>query len=223
MEPQRKGMAVGSGGFQACPNFWHVVLFEDAGQLSKALGVILKAKAHLLPSVRSSACTLFLATSRPSTGTGVNDQWISRWSSFLVSFRFLYFGYWPLFARIWLFEDVRHWRHACMRAFLLDRFCAGYDSASQAGGGTEEPIYSQALLLEPRHGLPPPLPQIALRFAAQINLEGQEKIQATALRAVLGRRTAAWLQKESPDTRSVSGDLNRSQLTASAQPWPLLS
>jgi hypothetical protein len=65
--------------------------------------------------------------------------------------------------------------------FLLDRFCAGYDSASQAGGGTEEPIYSQALLLEPRHGLPPPLPQIALRFAAQINLEGQKKIQATAL------------------------------------------
>ena len=65
--------------------------------------------------------------------------------------------------------------------FLLDRFCAGYDSASQAGGGTEEPIYSQALLLEPRHGLPPPPPQIALRFAAQINLEGQQKIQATAL------------------------------------------
>jgi len=68
--------------------------------------------------------------------------------------------------------------------FLLDRFCAGYDSASQAGGGTEEPIYSQALLLEPRHGLPPPPPQIALRFAAQINLEGQQKIQATALCAV---------------------------------------
>src|SRR5437867_7674812 len=46
MEPQRKGMAVGSGGFQACPNLWNVVLFEDAGQLSKALGIILKAKAH---------------------------------------------------------------------------------------------------------------------------------------------------------------------------------
>ena len=52
-----------------------------------------------------------------------------------------------------------------MRA-LLEKFCAGYDLASQAGGGTEEPIYSQALLLEPRHGLPPPPPQIALRFAA---------------------------------------------------------
>src|SRR5437016_13372740 len=73
----------------------------------------------------------------------------------------------------------------CLYArFFLDRFCAGYDSASQAGGGTEEPIYSQALVLEPRHGLPPPPPQIASRFAAQINLEGQEKIQATALRAV---------------------------------------
>src|SRR5213596_63650 len=46
MEPQRNGMAVGSGGFQACPNLWNVVLFEDAGQLSKALGIILKAKAH---------------------------------------------------------------------------------------------------------------------------------------------------------------------------------
>jgi hypothetical protein len=66
-------------------------------------------------------------------------------------------------------------------ALLLDEFCAGYDSASQAGGGTQEPIYSsQALLLEPRHGLPPPPPQIALRFAAQINLEGRQKIQATA-------------------------------------------
>src|SRR5438309_11035653 len=70
----------------------------------------------------------------------------------------------------------------CLYArFFFDRFCAGYDSASQAGGGTEEPIYSQALVLEPRHGLPPPPPQIASRFAAQINLEGQEKIQATAL------------------------------------------
>ena len=75
----------------------------------------------------------------------------------------------------------------CLYArFFLDRFCAGYDSASQAGGGTEEPIYSQALLLEPRHGLPPPLPQIASRFAAQINLEGYAKIQATALWAVGG-------------------------------------
>src|SRR5207247_6141508 len=64
--------------------------------------------------------------------------------------------------------------------FFLNRFCAGYDSASQAGGGTEEPIYSQALLLEPRHGLPPPPPQIALRFAAQIILEERAKIQDTS-------------------------------------------
>src|SRR5438067_12473265 len=76
----------------------------------------------------------------------------------------------------------------CLYArFFLDRFCAGYDSASQAGGGTEEPIYSQALLLEPRHGLPPPPPQIASRFAAQINSEEKEKIQATALCAVSRR------------------------------------
>ena len=70
MEPQRKGMAVGSGGFQACPNLWHVVLFEDAGQLSKALGIVSKAKSHCCcrRAVRSSACTLFLATSKPSTG-----------------------------------------------------------------------------------------------------------------------------------------------------------
>src|SRR5438105_3433718 len=99
IEPQCQRLAVRSAGFQACPNLWHVVLFEDA-------------------------------------------------------------------------------------SFFFDRFCAGYDSASQAGGGTEEPIYSQALVLEPRHGLPPPPPQIASRFAAQINLEGQEKIQATALCAV---------------------------------------
>src|SRR5947208_6279314 len=90
----------------------------------------------------------------------------------------------------------------CLYArFFLDRFCAGYDSASQAGGGTEEPIYSQALLLEPRHGLPPPPPQIASRFAAQINSEGKEKIQATALCAVhdtelriCKRSTGVWLQ-----------------------------
>src|SRR6266702_7394930 len=90
----------------------------------------------------------------------------------------------------------------CLYArFFFDRFCAGYDSASQAGGGTEEPIYSQALVLDPRHGLPPPPPQIASRFAAQINLEGQEKIQATALRAVCPAASkngnappGAWLQ-----------------------------
>src|SRR6266487_1527958 len=50
MEPQRKRMAVGSGGFQACPNLWHVVLPEGPGQLSKAFGVVSKAKAHPLAS-----------------------------------------------------------------------------------------------------------------------------------------------------------------------------
>src|SRR5947208_16057463 len=77
----------------------------------------------------------------------------------------------------------------CLYArFFLNRFCAGYDSASQAGGGREEPIYSQALLLEPRHGLTPPPPQIASPFAASITLETHEKIQATAVWAVfLGR------------------------------------
>jgi len=63
--------------------------------------------------------------------------------------------------------------------------------------------YSQALLLEPRHGLPPPLPQIALRFAAQIILEERAKIQATALRAVsrfnkpsAEPATGRWLQQD---------------------------
>ena len=116
------------------------------------------------------------------------NQWISRWSSFFP-FVFWCFGYWPLFARIWLFENNPALETSLYARFLLDRFCAGYDSASQAGGGTEEPIYSQALLLEPRHGLPPPPPQIALRFAAQINLEGQQTIQATALWAVCPRLT----------------------------------
>jgi hypothetical protein len=58
-------------------------------------------------------------------------------------------------------------------------------------------------LLEPRHGLPPPLPQIALRFAAQIILEERAKIQATALRAVsrfnkpsAEPATGRWLQQD---------------------------
>src|ERR1700740_2514473 len=53
----------------------------------------------------------------------------------------------------------------------------------KAGGGAEEPIYNQAFSrkLEPRHGLPPPRPQIAARSAAQINSEQRDKIQATAL------------------------------------------
>src|SRR5438034_9363589 len=102
---------------------------------------------------------------------------------FIFSFRFLVF--WLLAA---LCSHLAFREHpaleTCLYArFLLDRFCAGYDSASQAGGGTEEPIYSQAFLLEPRHGHPPPPPQIALRFAAQIILEERAKIQAAALRA----------------------------------------
>ena len=110
------------------------------------------------------------------------DKQIEFIFDFLSIFKLLVYR--PLSARIWLFRG-RPALETCLYArFLLDRFCAGYDSASQAGGGTEEPIYSQALLLEPRHGLPPPPPQIASRFAAQINSEGKEKIQATALCAV---------------------------------------
>src|SRR5207245_4759268 len=49
MEPQRKGMTVGSGGFQARPNFWRTLLFYHAGQLSKALRVIHKSNgSHIL-------------------------------------------------------------------------------------------------------------------------------------------------------------------------------
>src|SRR5436309_8912502 len=110
---------------------------------------------------------------------------------FIFSFRFLVF--WLLAA---LCSHLAFREHpaleTCLYArFLLDRFCAGYDSASQAGGETEEPIYSQALLLEPRHGLPPPPPQIALRFAAQIILEERAKIQATALCRRAGRSNTA--------------------------------
>src|SRR5216117_3747319 len=94
---------------------------------------------------------------------------------FIFSFRFLVF--WLLAA---LCSHLAFRGHpaleTCLYArFFLDRFCAGYDSASQAGGGTEEPIYSQSLLLEPRHGLPPPLPQIASPFAAQINFRGKRE------------------------------------------------
>src|SRR5207249_273643 len=116
MEPQRKRMAVGSGGFQACPNLWHVVLPEGPGQLSKAFGVVSKAKAHPLASC-----------SQLGLHAGFGDV------------------------------EAKH---------------------RQRDGGAN---LRQALLLEPRHGLPPPPPQIASRFAAQINSEGKEKIQATAL------------------------------------------
>ena len=67
----------------------------------------------------------------------------------------LYFGLLAALELAWSAFRGRPALETCLYArFLLDRFCAGYDSASQAGGGTEEPIYSQALLLEPRHGLP---------------------------------------------------------------------
>ena len=48
MEPQRKSMAVGSGGFQARSNLCQVALFEDASQLSKAFGIVSKAKAYFV-------------------------------------------------------------------------------------------------------------------------------------------------------------------------------
>src|SRR6266480_5108203 len=125
-------------------------------------------------------------------------------SSYFVPFQFLdFFGYWPLFCSHLALGEHPALETCLYARFLLDRFCAGYDSASQAGGGTEEPIYSQALVLEPRHGLPPPPPQIASRFAAQINLEGCAKIQATALwavyrsaqnRAAVGPAIGRWLQ-----------------------------
>src|SRR5213595_2986470 len=122
---------------------------------------------------------------------------------FIFSFRFLVFWLLVALCSHLAFREQPALETSLYARFLLDRFCAGYDSASQAGGGTEEPIYSQALLLEPRHGLPPPPPQIASRFAAQINLEGQKKIQATALcavrdaniRARAKRPTEAWLQR----------------------------
>ena len=45
---RRKSMAVGSSGFQARPNLCQVALFEDASQLSKASGIVSKAKSHLV-------------------------------------------------------------------------------------------------------------------------------------------------------------------------------
>ena len=100
---------------------------------------------------------------------------------FIFSFRFLVFWLLAALCSHLAFREHPALETSLYARFLLDRFCAGYDSASQAGGGTEEPIYSQALVLEPRHGLPPPPPQIALRFAAQIILEERAKIQATGL------------------------------------------
>ena len=107
---------------------------------------------------------------------------------FIFSFRFLVFWLLAALCSHLAFREHPALETSLYARFLLDRFCARYDSASQAGGGTEEPIYSQALLLEPRHGLPPPPPQIALRFAAQIILEERAKIQATVLRPVRNLR-----------------------------------
>src|SRR6266496_2233101 len=111
MEPQRKRMAVGSGGFQACPNFWHVVLPEGPGQLSKAFGVVSKAKAHPLASC--SQLGLHAGFGDVEAKHRQRDSDIISGVHFLFSFRFFILVYWPL----WLFEDTRHWRHACMRAF----------------------------------------------------------------------------------------------------------
>ena len=64
------------------------MLFEDAGQLSKALGIILKAKAHCFAVGCSQlGLTLFLATSKPSTGSESVDKQME----FIFSFRFLVF------------------------------------------------------------------------------------------------------------------------------------
>src|SRR5205809_6437905 len=147
---------------------------------AKPLRLLSKPRRTLLRELRNSACTLALATSRPSTGSAAASESVE----FIVLFSFPIFRFGSLAA--WELALVGFRGHpaleTCLYArFFLDRFCAGYDSTSQAGGGTEEPIYSQALALEPRHGLPPPLPQIASPLAAQINLEGKEKIQATAL------------------------------------------
>ena len=98
-----------------------------------------------------------------------------------------------------------------MRAFCWIDFALDTIRLHKPEVGTEEPIYSQALLLEPRHGLPPPPPQIALRFAAQIKLEGQKKIQATALRAVRTwldnsqdqTATGPWLQRSKPQPLKI--------------------
>jgi hypothetical protein len=48
MEPQCQRTAVGSAGFQACPNLCHFALFKKAGQLSKTFDVVSKAKAHFV-------------------------------------------------------------------------------------------------------------------------------------------------------------------------------
>ena len=60
-----------------------------------------------------------------------------------------------------------------MRAFCWIDFALDTIRLPQAGGGTEEPIYSQALLLEPGHGLPPP--PASNRFA----IRGSNKFRGT--------------------------------------------
>src|SRR5437763_11388284 len=88
MKPQRKGMAVGSGGFQACPNLWNVVFFEHAGQLSRALGHYSQSQSALFCRRLFAVRLARFSWRRPSPAQGVN-QWISRWSSF---FPFVFFG-----------------------------------------------------------------------------------------------------------------------------------
>src|SRR5262249_59294828 len=60
MEPQCQRMAVGSGGFQACPNFRRVVLLKEAGQLSKAFGVVSKAETHFVAAFSQLGLHAFL-------------------------------------------------------------------------------------------------------------------------------------------------------------------
>src|SRR5437667_5891072 len=116
MEPQCKRMAVGSGGFQACPNLWHVGLLEDAGQLSKAFGVVSKAKAHFV--ARASQLGLHAGFGDVETEHRQRDSDMISGVHFLFPFRFFVLVHWPLGnSLLFAFEDTRHWRHACMRAF----------------------------------------------------------------------------------------------------------
>jgi len=78
------------------------------------------------------------------------DQWMR--SSYFVPFQFLdFFGYWPFFCSHQAFGGHAALETCLYARFLLDRFCIGYDSASQAGGGTQE-SKSTAKLYRLSHG-----------------------------------------------------------------------
>src|SRR5207247_10366712 len=118
MEPQCQRMAVGSGSFQACPNLWHVVLLEDAGQLSKALEVVIKAKAHFV--ARASQLGLHAGFGHVEAKHRQRDSDMISGVHFLFPFDFFSFcfiGRSRTGESGWLFEDTRHWRPASMRYF----------------------------------------------------------------------------------------------------------